>query len=332
MIVWFFRKFTGILLLFGLCASAADAGIYQCRDQGGKVIFQDRQCRNEHRQIRVVREKGDDAQSTGRFLWKATSGAGELYLFGSIHFGNADMYPLDRVVTDAFSRAEILAVEANVLKMPAHGELGRIGEHGIYRGGNTLRAQVGDKIWLDVVEAAKRLGAPAEMFAVQKPWLAALTLTALSMTRSGYSEDLGVDRYFLREAGTSKEIVELESVEQQVELLAGLSEDEAALFLSQTLRDLEKGDGYVKQMFSAWKRGDLAWFETMLREGFDADPASKKLYAAMFTDRNVAMAERLETLAKDGRTYFVVVGAGHLVGDGGLVRLLAARGFKVDRL
>jgi uncharacterized protein YbaP (TraB family) len=42
----------------------------------------------------------------------------------------------------------------------------------------------------------------------------------------------------------------------------------------------------------------------------------------MITKRNYTMAEKVAALIDGGGTHFVVVGAGHLIGDEGLVRLL----------
>ena len=141
-----------------------------------------------------------------------------------------------------------------------------------------------------------------------------------------------MDRHFLQQAATGKEIVELESLRQQLEMLSGMTEEEGLFFLTQTLRDIEKGDDYPNAMFAAWRRGDVAWFEDKLKEGLDEQVASQKFYASMFTNRNLAMAGRLESLVKDGRTYFVVVGAGHLVGDNSILNLLGAKGFQVNRM
>ena len=46
------------------------------------------------------------------------------------------------------------------------------------------------------------------------------------------------------------------------------------------------------------------------------------VYEALFYRRNVDMARKIEDLLKTGEIQFVVVGAGHLVGDRGIVELL----------
>ena len=44
------------------------------------------------------------------------------------------------------------------------------------------------------------------------------------------------------------------------------------------------------------------------------------------------MAQRLDELLKEERVWFVVLGAGHMVGDEGIPALLAGRGHRVSRV
>ena len=44
------------------------------------------------------------------------------------------------------------------------------------------------------------------------------------------------------------------------------------------------------------------------------------------------MAKQMEQYLNTPYTYFVVVGAGHLVGDHGIVKLFQAKGYKIDQL
>jgi len=50
----------------------------------------------------------------------------------------------------------------------------------------------------------------------------------------------------------------------------------------------------------------------------------------MFTDRNVKMTEKIEGYLQSEGTFFVIVGAGHLVGDDSVVSLLQKK-HKVER-
>jgi uncharacterized protein len=48
--------------------------------------------------------------------------------------------------------------------------------------------------------------------------------------------------------------------------------------------------------------------------------------------RNADMAQQLETYMATEKKYFVVVGAGHLVGDRSILTLLQAKRYQIDQL
>src|SRR5258705_10495477 len=52
----------------------------------------------------------------------------------------------------------------------------------------------------------------------------------------------------------------------------------------------------------------------------------------MLFGRNESMAQRLASLARDGKLRFVVVGVGHMVGARGIPALVRDYGFRVDRV
>ena len=52
----------------------------------------------------------------------------------------------------------------------------------------------------------------------------------------------------------------------------------------------------------------------------------------LYFERNDRMARKLVGLCRDGRPRLVVVGAGHVVGERGVPRLLEAQGFDVRRV
>ena len=52
----------------------------------------------------------------------------------------------------------------------------------------------------------------------------------------------------------------------------------------------------------------------------------------MLDDRNPGLADGIDRLHREGRRVFAAVGALHMAGPRGLLRLLAARGFTVERL
>ena len=64
-----------------------------------------------------------------------------------------------------------------------------------------------------------------------------------------------------------------------------------------------------------------------------ADTAQDRAFLRRLNDeRNAPMAERIEALHGEGKRVLVAVGALHMTGEQGLPRLMAARGFTVERL
>ena len=61
-------------------------------------------------------------------------------------------------------------------------------------------------------------------------------------------------------------------------------------------------------------------------------PELLPFYEQMFYDRNIKMSQKIEGFLKSDKVHFVVVGAGHMVGDKGIVSLLKnAKKYKIKQ-
>ncbi len=270
------------------------------------------------------------AASEGPF-WKVTGPAGTAYLFGSLHFGTSEMYPLSAPVNTAFESADRLVVEIDLTAMDPAAMMQWISTEGAYVDGTTLADHVSPEVWTALRRRAQQYGVPLELLAIQRPWLAAFTLTAMALGRKGFQEQLGVDKYFLSQAKGRIPVVELEGFEYQMGLLADLSAAEQERFLEATIRDLDAESGTFENIVSAWRRGDANALDAEINATWRSDPDASGLYARLIENRNAEMAKKIDSLLKAGGTSFVVVGAAHMVGEGGLAARLKDRGYKVDK-
>lgn len=265
-------------------------------------------------------------------LWKVASAANTLYLLGSIHFGTPAMYPLDTMVMEAFAASDALVVEIDILAMdPAEVAL-LFTNQGTYPTDTDLQANVGPATWRAVRRAAERYGLPMAWLQRQKPWFAAMNLSALALRRAGYSESHGIDMYFLQQAQGRKPIIPLESVAEQIAIFERFSRSEEQAFLLETLRELEQGADYLQSIIEAWSRGDAQSLDVLMNKNLPMTPELSRVHNMLLTERNVTMTQALERLLESDKTYFVVVGAGHLVGDGSIVRLFKDKGYSVKQL
>jgi len=263
-------------------------------------------------------------------LWRVSGGSGEAWLLGSLHFGRADMYPLAPAIRRAFEESDTLVVEANILEVDA-AMLQNLATQGMYPQGETLEGHVSAETWRGLEQAAERFGLPVAAFQRQRPWLVAITLTTMELNRRGLSERLGIDRHFLREAGDGKRVLELESVSEQLGLFADLTGTEQEALLRSTLIELDKGGDYFDAVVSAWKSGDTERIDELVNASMRGIPGAEGLHRKLLVDRNQAMAGKIQDLVEGGGTHFVVVGAGHLVGDESIVEALREGGYTVTQ-
>jgi len=261
------------------------------------------------------------------FMWRAQRGGTTVFLLGSVHAMREDSYPLPPAMEAAFDSVEKLVFEVDLddlgsaaIQMLAAGTLD---------GEETLEEIVGPATWTRLMIHVEKTSFPAGMFQRMKPWMAAVTITALAMTEAGYLSSAGVDAYFSRRAEEAgKERIALETVEFQVGLFADLTAEQSLAFLRYSLIDLETVIPELDELSANWRAGKVAAVEALMAEGFDEFP---ELLDKMVTDRNRAWMSPIEELLAGDSNAMVVVGALHLVGEDGVVNLLRKKGYTVER-
>lgn len=271
------------------------------------------------------------AQKPSHLIWKGSVAQSTVYLMGSIHFGLPSMYPLPIRIQTAFESSDALLVEVDIRDANQDATMALVTKVGIYHDGTTLQDHLPSMQFRRFESVVQQLGLPVEMMLPQKPWLAVLTLSAISVQLQGFSDQLGVDRYFLDRVSSQK-VIEIESIEQQLALMSSFSDKEQQWMLSQTLDEFDDAGKALQEMVLNWQTGDENAFVEQTLEGFPKGKESKRIYQAMFTDRNKSMANYIIKLAssKPG-IYFVVVGAGHLIGSDGVPALIKKSGYSVSR-
>ena len=265
------------------------------------------------------------------FLWRVQSKRSTVYILGSIHLLKKDIYPLSRTIENAFEKSDYLAVEADI------NEIGRLNiqklmESAFYSGNDTLEKHVSRSTFDTIKEQTERLGLPVEFVYNQKPWFLGLTLSSVELMKAGYDSNYGMDKYFLSKAAGTKKILELESLDYQIDLLSSLNDDEQELFLLYTLKDLKILTQEVDNLVEAWQSGAVESMEKTVTKSFTEDRRFSGIYDKLINKRNRSMALKIEGFLKTNGTCFVVVGAAHLLGDRGIIQLLKGRGYSVEQL
>ncbi|MCA9399517.1 MAG: TraB/GumN family protein, partial [Candidatus Omnitrophica bacterium] len=262
--------------------------------------------------------------SIKNFLWQVTSPNDpnkKAYLFGSIHFGKANMYPLNSVIENAFAESDVLAVEANVKDINMVRTAEQITEYGILSDDDHIKNYLKPKTYQRFQKQLEQFGMPDFTFSNFRPWMAAMTLVVLQIKDLGFEEKLGVDYYFLTKAEeTGKAIAELESVEFQMQLFQTIDGD---LFMQYTLDSIEETEKMLNTLIKAWKTGDTTSLEKVaITDVMKKSPETAHIMDKVLYNRNPGMVNKIKNYLETGQTHFVVVGAGHLLQERGIVELL----------
>ena len=267
------------------------------------------------------------------FIWEVSSDLNKVYLMGSIHFADDSFYPLRKEIDDAFERSKYLVVELDVNKINHEIYNKILLEKGSFRNGDTIEDVLSEDVWLKLRERLQTLNVDYDAVKYFKPGILVLTISAIQVSQMGFDAALGIDVYFLRKAEqqADKQIVELETLQQQLDLFINVPDGE--LLLKESLYSLEESDSFMADMMGLWKQGDEVKMNKLLFEdALDEYPAFSEIYDSLFYERNKQMTAKIDQMLKRGEDYFVVVGSGHLIGDKGIVNALKEKGYTVKRL
>jgi uncharacterized protein YbaP (TraB family) len=264
------------------------------------------------------------------FMWRVQSTTATAYLLGSVHMMKPEMYPLDQRIEQAFSRSDTLVVEVDVTADTGATQQAFLRE-AMYRDNDIILNHISKSTFEMLRKKFLEFGVPVENMLSFRPWSLGITLQVLMLQKLGYNPEYGIDLHFLKSAKGSKQIVELESADFQIKLLTSLDEMDQEFFLIDTIRNSDILKSLMRDLMSAWARGDEAAVREIMFQSLKDEPRLASFYEKFIFERNRTMSDRIAAMLQTKGTYFVVIGAGHLVGDKGVVRLLERKGYSLGQ-
>jgi uncharacterized protein YbaP (TraB family) len=267
-------------------------------------------------------------------LWRALrpNGGEAFYLIGSVHLGRSSMLRFPPAIDDAYRRSSELVLEIGADELRPEVTATLAARYGRLEPPRTLN----DLVSRDTIAALARYLAPhgekPSRYLQMQPWFIAEQIEAREAARFGLDAAYGVDRHFASRAASSKRVVGLETAESQMQVLAWLPRATQEELLRDTIEHAHDAQDGSEGIARAWARGDDAEVERIVYRSMHQSPRLATYYERMLFGRNETMAQRLASLARDGKLRFVVVGAGHMVGERGVPALLRDYGFRVERI
>jgi hypothetical protein len=280
----------------------------------------------------VASHAGEPEAAQKHFLWTVTGGKGVVYLFGTIHVGKADIYPLPGEIEDSFKRSDTLIEEVDPTAAGVPPRLAQdILKGGIYQDGDSIANHLSDVTRARLTEYAKagQLGAD---YSRAKPWLLSLMIVQLQLKQIGFDKSKGLDQHFIQEAtAMHKSIGALETADLQLRMFSSFSDQLQDQLLLMTLVDANEATKILDRTLEAWSSGNLEAMNDLITGDVRDYPFLQPVMEKMFYERNDAMTRKIEKFLQTGKTYFVAVGAGHLVGDRGIVSQLRRKNYTVEQ-
>lgn len=262
-------------------------------------------------------------------FWTVRGAHNTVYLLGSVHVMKPEDSALPAEVQLAYTQAKTLVLEVNLNDLSTAAMLGASIQYASLPEGQTLADALGPDLYRNFVSHANALGVDPDVLTGYQPWFAALMLDEAQMAKLGFAASAGVDEQLATRAQSDKkELIGLETVEDQFSVFSQLSADEQRRYVRFSLASLDSAAADIEATVSAWRQGDTEALEKLLNEDFKDFPDLRR---RLTVDRNQRWLEKILPMLNANQDYLIVVGALHLVGSGGLVDLLQKRGFQVTQ-
>src|SRR5690606_37033289 len=238
-------------------------------------------------------------------------GGGTVYLAGSVHVLDAARSRLPPAFDSAWRDAERVVMELDMDDLDPAAAASFLAAHATIGDGENLRTLLGAERFARVDAQARALGLSPDSVAQLEPWAVALALTQLQLVKLGLDPAQGVEQQLTERArAEGKPIAGLETIDEQLGVLDGLSYMDQARFLELTAGESDSMATELDGILTAWRRADTAALERLLLVEYERLPT---LYGPLVTDRNRRWLPQIEALLARPDDTLVVVGTLHLV-------------------
>ena len=264
---------------------------------------------------------------TGKhYIWRVVNAPAPFYLVGSVHSLSGNDYPLARPIMAAFHEAKQVVFEYNpnfdeefTKKFEQASKLPK---------GETIYSKLHPETLKFLETRFRRSNVHFDQVKEWRAWrIAAIWgIRGWSNVTGAY----GVDSYLYYHCQRlHKPVGGLESVDEHVEVLRGLSDVESEIMLLDDIVQGDKRRDTYNRAVAAWKRGDPdgVWAQES-RFRAEAPTISSRLLDM----RNLKWVPRIIGMIKQGQPTMVVAGAAHFAGPPSLIKLLALHGYKCEQL
>lgn len=239
------------------------------------------------------------------------------YLFGTMHVRDLRAFSWFRTACIFIEECEVFAAEFDF----SQADHATLTATWTLPEGIILKQLLSRRAWKNLAfHARKKLGLPAEFFQNTHPMQVQVALTT-ALLREETSTSLDETLWAYARA-KGKSTAGLETFEEQLELLRNMPLDMQVKNLNHFLKNYHNQRALIKRMLRWYQEGDIYQIHRAGRRD------ARWMRRSLLLERNERMARRFAELAQRQRV-FAAVGAAHLAGSKGMLRLIKQAGFSV---
>ena len=209
-------------------------------------------------------------------LWRVRRGDRQMFVAGSIHMLKATLHPLDRNWETALAASQALVVEIDPASVAVPAAQARLARMTRLADGRTLHDVLPAGIAAELASYLARQGIPPDALAGATPLWVATQIQLATFDALGYRPEYGLEAHVLplaRRRGIP--VVELESVDEQLQALLGYDLPVQVAVLHDTLDALNEAPQLIEALIGAWLRGDAEEFMTLFEAQSGDSPAAR---------------------------------------------------------
>ena len=271
-------------------------------------------------------------------LWEVQGpeGTPPSFVFGTIHVSDPRVVNLPSVVDESLAASRVFLPEISLDYM----NLARLSAEMFFPlgAGTTLEDILGADLFERTATALANYGIPYESARRMRPWAVIMILSSTPAQQgqqqvSGDSAQPVLDMVLYQRArALGLDVVELESIEEQVGIFDGLIEaDQIELIVRAIDSRSATAQLSIEDLIRYYQKRNLTpVLESIERENA-ASPLMARVNERMLDRRNRQMVQRMDLHLRQGGV-FVAVGFLHLPGTQGILHLLEVQGYALKRL
>ena len=284
---------------------------------------------------KMAEDKSDEAtmveSGEKSLLWKISGEnlSQPSYLFGTIHMINSEDYFLPDGTLSAIDNSDKMVFEIDMAEINDPLKLMPVLQKAFMKGDTTLSDLMSEEDYYLVKKHFQQMGLPIFLLERIKPMF--LTVFASGDFDPSDLQNGKIKSYEMEFAkmatDSNKETGGLETVEYQIGVFDEIPYKEQAIMLVESVKSGGTEDEMFDELVTLYKSQDVEGLYNMMKQ----DDSIMDYEDALLTRRNKNWIPIMTEMMQDQPTFFAV-GAGHLGGPYGVIKLLRKQGYTVDSI